>query len=376
MRNQKDKKKEMKEKAKNKKADITTSQIVMIILLVLGFAIIIFFIIQLKWGGQVNSQVCHESVVLRGTLPSVTQGYIPLKCMTDKVCITSSTFGSCAEFKDVKGVTKVKISSDRDKARKDIEKAITQEIYNCWTMMGQGKLSLFSQELTKTYGIGTVYPTCVLCSRIAFDKTSLDKTGADLSKIDVFEYMMSHMVPGKNVSYYAYLAGTSPAQISIENDISLTIPVDKDGKIVKIDEPVSLDLYKEKSGAGDADELGVLFMQISSPQQGQAAINAGNTILGVAIGSFLTAPKATIAGGKLVGKACTTGWGPVICGSILAAAGIYQQANVARNRAITAGYCGDVSIGTDARNGCSVVRTINYNADDISSYCSVIESIP
>ena len=376
----------MKNLTKNKKrekgikntklGEITTSQIVMIILLVVGFAIIIFFIIQLAWSGQVNEQVCHESVVLRGTLPSVTQGYIPLKCMTDKVCITSSTFGSCEAFKDVKGVTRARISSDKDKARKDIERTITQEIYSCWTMMGQGKLSLFSQELTKTYGIGTVYPTCVLCSRIAFDTASLKKTGVDLSEIDILEYMMSHMVPGKNVSYYAYLAGTSPIQISVKEDISLTIPVDKDGKITKIEEPVSLDLYKEEQGAGEAEELGVLFMQISSPQQGQAAINAGNTILGFAIGSFLTAPKATIAGGKLVGRACTTGWGPVICGAILAAAGIYQQANVARNRAITAGYCGDVSIGTDARNGCSVVRTINYAADDISSYCSVIESIP
>src|SRR3989344_3389121 len=190
---------------KNKNADITTSQIVMIILLVAGFAIIVFFIIQLSWSGQINRQVCHESVVVRGTLPSLARGYIPLKCMTDKVCITSSTFGSCEAFKDVKGVTRARISSDKDKARKDIERTITQEIYSCWTMMGQGKLSLFSQELTKTYGIGTVYPTCVLCSRIAFDKTSLEKTGADLSKIDVLEYMMSHMVPGKNVSYYSYL---------------------------------------------------------------------------------------------------------------------------------------------------------------------------
>ena len=201
----------MKNLTKNKKrekgikntklGEITTSQIVMIILLVVGFAIIIFFIIQLAWSGQVNEQVCHESVVLRGTLPSVTQGYIPLKCMTDKVCITSSTFGSCSAFEGVKGVTKVRISSDNEKARKDIERTITQEIYNCWTMMGEGKLSLFSQALAQTYGIGTVYPTCMLCSRIAFDAASLEKTGVDLSKIDVLEYMMSHKVPGKNVSY-------------------------------------------------------------------------------------------------------------------------------------------------------------------------------
>jgi len=362
---------------KNKNADITTSQIVMIILLVAGFAIIVFFIIQLSWSGQINRQVCHESVVLRGTLPSLAQGYVPLKCMTDKVCITSSTFGSCSAFEGVKGVTKVRISSDNEKARKDIERTITQEIYNCWTMMGEGKLSLFSQALAQTYGIGTVYPTCMLCSRIAFDVASLEKTGVDLSKIDVLEYMMSHKVPGKNVSYYSYLEGTSPAKIAVSEDISLPILTKTltDGKeeIALSSGKALVEPYNEEQEAGKPEELGVLFMQISSPQQGQAAINAGNTILGLAVGSYISGPIGTIARNTITGT-CKSNL--IICGSILAIAGIAQQANVARNRAITAGYCGDVSIGTDARNGCSAVRTINYGADDISDYCSVIESIP
>jgi cystathionine beta-lyase len=38
--------------------------------------------------------------------------------------------------------------------------------------------------------------------------------------------------------------------------------------------------------------------------------------------------------------------------------------------------CGDVSVGKDARDGCSVVRTVNYNVKDLSQYCSIIESIP
>ena len=49
--------------------------------------------------------------------------------------------------------------------------------------------------------------------------------------------------------------------------------------------------------------------------------------------------------------------------------------NVAYNRAISAGYCGDFEVGSEARNGCSSVRTINYNPEDLSKYCSIVESI-
>ena len=56
-------------------------------------------------------------------------------------------------------------------------------------------------------------------------------------------------------------------------------------------------------------------------------------------------------------------------------AGIAQQGSVAYNRDVTAGYCGDVSSGGEERDGCSVVRTVNYNKEEIGSYCSVIESI-
>ena len=59
----------------------------------------------------------------------------------------------------------------------------------------------------------------------------------------------------------------------------------------------------------------------------------------------------------------------------MAIAGVYQQGSVAYNRAITAGYCSDTLTGPEAREGCSVVRTANYDAESISQYCKNIESI-
>jgi len=51
-----------------------------------------------------------------------------------------------------------------------------------------------------------------------------------------------------------------------------------------------------------------------------------------------------------------------------------QMGSVAINQYITAGYCGDVSYGDNAREGCSVVRLVDYNITEIKKYCAVIES--
>ena len=51
-----------------KKGDITVGQIVMIILLLLGFALVLLVYTQLNWSGTIDREVCHQSIVFRGTL--------------------------------------------------------------------------------------------------------------------------------------------------------------------------------------------------------------------------------------------------------------------------------------------------------------------
>jgi len=350
-----------------KRGEITSGTVITVTLLILGFAIILFFYWQLNWEGQIDNEVCHQSVIFRATLPSIAgvKEYIPLKCKTEKICITSGIFGGkCKEFENSKGVTKVRV-----KNLEQIERVIAQSILECWSTMGEGRISLFTQWIAENYGVGKVYPTCVICDRIAFDTESLEKSNIDLNEINVFEYMLTHAVPGKEISYYDYLAGDSPAKLSIDESIF--------EKGITFDDVIS---EKEK---GDYDEekdqeLAVLFMQISAPSHGKSARNIGYLAFGTATASFATSAGGTVAAGKSVGNLCTSGgWiGPVVCGSILAVAAIYQQGSVAYNRAVTAGYCGDVSVSSDARNGCSVVRTVNYDEEGIKQYCEAIESIP
>jgi len=351
-----------------KKAEITSSQIVAIILVILGFAIILFVYYQLSWTGMVDREVCHQSVIYRGTSQYLTgtTSYVPLNCKTDKVCITSGILGgSCKEFENVKGVAKLKV-----KNKEEIEQFIAKDIIDCWQTMGEGKISIFSNFLADKYGLGTVYPSCVICTRIAFDNESLAKAKINLEDVNVVRYMMTHALPDKNVSYYNYLSGEK-AKFSVNRQLDLKeIVIDPQSGKVAEGGSISFETgsISEQNNNTNA-ELSVLFMQISAPSHTGVLKNTLQTI-GIGYGaSFLLSPvvvtKATVG-------ALTSPW----AWAIAIIGGAYQQYSVASNRAISAGYCGDVSVGTDARDGCSVVRTTNYDVNEISKYCSVIESIP
>ena len=358
-------------KKNGKKGEITSKTLVTTLIVIIGFVIVVLVYSVINWTGTVDREVCHQSVVYRGTLPSTfnAKDYVPLKCKTEKICITSGLFaGKCDEYENAKGVTTIKVSN-----KKDIEKIITQNIVDCWSMMGEGKLSLFSKWKEK-YGIGGVYPSCVICNRIAFDKDKLSGAGIDLSELDVLEYAQTHLIPDGKVTYYQYLAGENEGKISIGDNINFKELKEENGQLVEGTGEVSLKVYQideidKVESNKETKELAVLFMQISAPGQGEALKNAFE-FAGLAWGvSFITAPIGTI-------KATTEAVSSVYT-YVLAAVGIgLQQLNVAVNRGVTAGYCGDISTGENARSGCSVVRTVNYNEEDIGSYCKVIESIP
>ena len=76
--------------------------------------------------------------------------------------------------------------------------------------MGEGKVSLFSDFYAVDLGLKLgVYPTCVICSRLAFDRESLAKQGINLEDMNVYQYARTHLVPGKEITYTEFLSGTS-----------------------------------------------------------------------------------------------------------------------------------------------------------------------
>ena len=395
-----------------KKAAMTMKMLVTIILIVIAIAIFLFVYTSINWTGTVDKEVCHQSVVYRATLPTFAgaKEYVPLKCKTQKICITAGLFGGgCDEFENSKGVTKVRVSD-----KTEIEKFIAREILDCWTTMGEGKLEIFGNWLAKTYGVGGVGSSCVICNRIAFDENRLNNAGIDLRELDVLTYMQTHAVPNKNISYYSYLAGEG-GKISIKGGLEVTeiSEAEKEEKIKEGLEKLGDAFENQISGAKDleiveekevvltqkAEELAIMFTQISAPSEGEVLKNTlttGLAFLGIGAtyksGAFIskkiitsTTPVKWAAakfgviarGSGVTSTASKTVLTPFVKIIAIAAVigGLAQWGNVEHNRAVTAGYCGDISVGEDAREGCSVVRTINYNVEDISNFCSVIESI-
>jgi hypothetical protein len=370
---------------KNKKrGELTSGWLVTIILLVIGFGILLIFLYNMSSVSQLDNEVCHQSVIFRASLPSLAQNYVPLKCSTNKICITSGIFtGKCSEFEGEKGITTIKVSS-----LSQIEKVYAEQILSCWSMMGEGKISIFTQYFAENTGIGSVYPSCVICSRIALDKDKLNKAKLNLSNIDIEGYMMTHKVDNEELTYFEYMAGEN-GKYTINNNpvkiLNLTETTTKDntGKettTLNVGTTGILNTEQIKDSGNYEDQLketAVLFMQISAPKQLESAKNIGEMVLGGTAAGFFVAPTKSIGAATSIGKLCTSnGILALICGGVLAASAVYQQGSVAYNRAVTSGYCGDISMGTDARNGCSVVRTTNYDASSISDYCKVIESIP
>ncbi len=361
-------------KKEDKKGSITAKQFVTVVLLLASFVIIFLVFFQIDWTGEIDRKVCHQSVILRATVPAVGQALVPLKCKTSKICVTSGLIGGKCEddFTNVKGITKAKVDEV-----KQVEKLIAQEIVGCWSMMGEGKVSLFSQYWAETYGIGGVYPTCVICSRIAFDE-KLDLSPEKLKEMNVLRYMKEYKIPNGNVSYYEYLTKEG-GKISVEGSPTIKNIVEgktEEGKkiaVVSEEDSTSIEgieledpLKEDPKG-----ELAILFMQISAPSHKDAALNLGQAVLGIGgAGAYFAGPSAVVGTIKAVGLK----GGLIVLGVAILGMGA-QQINIAYNREVTAGYCGDISVGQEARNGCSVVRAINYNKTAIKKYCSVIESI-
>ena len=369
---------------------MTSTQITTMVLLIIGLAILLAFFYRFNFLGQIDRETCHESVILRGTLPTLVQDTIPLKCTPRKMCVTQKTFGKgeCTEFGTDKRVDKVKVNSENN-----VAKLIADEMVDCWSMMGEGKLSLFSKTSSESFGFTGVYPTCVICSRIAFDKNNLN--GVDLTQVDVAKYMRTYKVPGQEITYAEYFA-QKKGDVSIEenlwvenldnkNEINEFIDKNK-GTII---DSAQIEEVKQTSDNKDK-EMAIVFMQISSPEYKNVLKNtltAGLSSLGLAFvynkGSFFrTAVKVSTIPGKTSGIIGTVKFGakvlnPIykILGIATIITGIYQAVNIPIQRSVAAGYCGDVKFGSESGEGCSVVRTMNYDVEDLKQYCSVIEGL-
>ncbi len=187
-------------KIMNKKGEMSSKMVVSMILLIAAFGILLYVYVQLNPKGEINREVCHNSVVFKMTLPESKlidpKEAINLRCKTRKVCITDKTLGKgdCGGELGAEYDT-VKVSSDKTKQEKEIKMFVAREMADCWAMMGGGKGQIFSRGVKSQ-------ETCVVCSRISFDKSIKEKI-KEITGLG--EYLISYKVPNKEISYWNFL---------------------------------------------------------------------------------------------------------------------------------------------------------------------------
>jgi hypothetical protein len=176
-----------------KRGEITTEQIVLIIILVVSFAIILFFLVRLNLGKTTDQETCYNSVVTRGA-GVIPKESVPLNCKTQYVCITKD--GSC------EAMTSPQI--EKVKTKEEVYSFLANQMADCWWMFGEGKLNYVGNEfLSKLY--------CSICSQISFDNSVDMFDNGQIDQKSLYEYLAITNVSEEKGSYLEYLVGLKTA---------------------------------------------------------------------------------------------------------------------------------------------------------------------
>lgn len=328
----------------DKKGELTSAQIIGIILLIMGFVIILIFtltILDLKTYS--TDELCRLSILSRATSPKSTQELIPLKCTTKKICITGGS--DCEDYKGEKNVAdSIKVAPSGEQTKTKIEETVANEMYDCWKMVGEGKLDLFGgnpSHFLALDSLGMKESTCIICARIKAKDISPDT----LNSVNLNDYLESAQV--KDGTGDTYLEKFTNHQLR-------SYPKEFEDKFT--------DNAKE-----EADEIAIIFMQINTEKDElTAGLDTGLTSAAFVFGTgAYSIPKLSL----IVPLAKLTALVGLGTGGVAA----FQTW---RSRNLAAGYCGELTSAKESRNGCSVITTFNYDHPEaLAQYCGTIEGL-
>ena len=150
-----------------------------------------FFFFKLNLGEETERELCHNSVILKGSLPS---GLTSLNCYRSYDCLTED--GTC------EGITNPKV--EKVDTLDDVYKKLADDMASCWWMFGEGKIDYIGTGLTKNN-------YCSICNQILFDDSLNSIKGIEdgkISKDKLYDYLATTEMPGKEINYAKYLFGT------------------------------------------------------------------------------------------------------------------------------------------------------------------------
>jgi hypothetical protein len=379
----------------------------MLVVAVVGFLIVLAALFLVNLGGYSERDICKLSVLSRATAPSAVQAAVPLKCKTAKTCLTESYFGGgCKEqFAGEENVEYVRLSGNIENKRRQIEEASANAMYDCWSMMGEGKLDLFA-NVPAMVGAVPTQTTCIVCSRVAIDKEVIKKNPDILTEfkkdingdpvkdsngkpiaiggVDINTYMKTHQVPGSSLTYLQTFTDKSVSSYaSVKSDFKLEDIVKYNEQLNKDNElgtastselaRMGEDINKVTITSQEPNtELAFVFMQIKPDSVGEVITNmaiAGGT---VGAATFMTPGLGNVL--SFIGRRVIfTPWGAIAAVVVGAGAVSYGAYNAYQGQLTAAGYCGEFSTSEEGKQGCSMVQGLNYNFKEVNNLCKSIQ---
>jgi len=266
---------------KNKKGEITSKYLVSLIVLIASFVVILFVWYQFKWTGGVDKTSCHNSIVLRSSFnfksEELGKKVIPLRCKTEKICLTMSG-KECSEFGTSSKRSSVTIVKVKDKD--DVVNAIADAIYDCHSMLGEGKLDFMNHRLNDV-------KSCLICARFALDEEAKNRL-REISYLELYEFMERKQTSsGKNYLDYIY---------GVRNKENMGFILDRIIKEQKLEiqkENLKINLVGENAIVAGIIEKGNLMNWVS--------IIGGVGVVAVLTGGIAGASIATFAGAGTAG---------------------------------------------------------------------------
>ena len=340
-----------------KKKGVEAYFLPIILLAIVGFFIVLYFLVSFDLTGYSEDEVCKLSILSRATSPDAAKGVVPIQCTTKKLCLTKD--GDCRKNFAGEKPEVVKLSSDENGAIKQISKASADAMLDCWKMMGEGKLDLFG-GLKQELGFEQGRPACVICSRIAVDNSVVVET---LNKIDINEYMRTSNVEGLGINYISAL--TEGGAVSYAK----TNPIEQKNAFEKFEEGKT---KIELSGTKEPNrEMAIVFMQFKPASVDDVLTNMagiGGTVAGATFLSPIGLLARPVIANPIGGGLALIGVGTIVG---------YGMYNAYYGQLAAAGYCGKFATsGKDPIEGCSMVQGINYNVRDINAVCPQIQGNP
>lgn len=211
-----------------KHGELTTQQLITIIILIVSFSVILFFIFRMNLQENVsNKEICRNSVVMAGnSLNPVTAK--TLDCRTSYICVSGGE--KCSGFSET-DIIEIDLTKTAE-IKNQTMKAIADEMSDCWWMFGEGKVDFIP------FDTNFMSYHCGICSVINFAPDVQKENPKGVSYKEFYDYL-NQMKKDDVMSYMIYLYNLADLD-SLKSSNAIKFP-----KAVEIDFGRNIDLSQK-----------------------------------------------------------------------------------------------------------------------------------